>query len=81
MVEKLFLRNRSVARLEGGVIRSQGYLLGFSSASDSMQKKPYSYYRIKKYMLKVINFTHPAHFKELQIDFEIYLLLVTFPKK
>lgn len=34
----------------------------------------------KVHDLRLINLSHPAHFKELQNYFEVYLLLMTFLK-
>lgn len=38
------------------------------------------YYRKKVHDLRLINLSLPAHFKELQNHFEVYLLLMTFFK-
>lgn len=45
-----------------------------------MQKKQITITGEKVHDLRLINFTHSAHFKELQGYFEVYLLLMTFPK-
>lgn len=49
------------------------------SALDYYAKESEFYFRKKKvHDLRLINLSHPAHFKELQNYFEVYLLLMTF---
>lgn len=49
------------------------------SALDYYAKESEFYFRKKKvHDLRLINLSHPAHFKELQYYFEVHLLLMTF---